>query len=366
MARFRKETRRFKDRASNSLMLAIEFFNRPNDRGRVESVLILLHHSFEMLLKSIIYEKRGKICETRADTTYSFNRCIGIARSDLNVIGEDEAKALSMLKDLRDCATHHLIDLTEQALYVHAQVAVSLFDKILYSFFAEHLADNMPTRVLPVSTSPPTDMLTFVNSEFSQIRELLRPGRRSMAEASGRLRHLMVMESNITGDGGQPNVRETERVARRVREGDIWQAIFPGIAGVRLDTQGHGLNVSIRFTREPQAAPVRVVREGDSDLEQATLVREVNLLDRYSMNVTQLAHNVGLTIPRTLALILFLGIQEDNVCYKEFIISRSQTGSGVLKRYSPRAQQRLLEALSTVDMNAVWIQYRSRLSQARQ
>ena len=107
--------------------------------------------------------------------------------------------------------------------------------------------------------------------------------------------------------------------------------MFPGIAAVRLDTQGHGLSVSIRFTRESQAPPVRVVREGDSDFGEATLVREVNFLDRYSLTVTQLARNVGLTTPRTSALIWFLRMREDDACYIEFIISRSRTGSGLLR-----------------------------------
>ena len=107
--------------------------------------------------------------------------------------------------------------------------------------------------------------------------------------------------------------------------------MFPGIAAVRLDTQGHGLSVSIRFKRESQAPPVRVVREGDSDFGEATLVREVNLLDRYSLTVTQLARNVGLTTPRTSALIWFLRMREDDACYIEFIISRSRTGSGLLR-----------------------------------
>lgn len=354
MARFRKETRRFKHRAINSVMLAIEMFNRPYDVGRPESVLILLQHSFEMLLKAAIYEKRGAICETRADVTYGFDKCLGIARSDLNIINEDEAKALSILDDLRDCATHHLIDLTEQALYVHTQAAVSLFDQVLYSFFSERLADHIPTRVLPVSTSPPQDMLTFINSEFEQIQKLLYPGKRRMAEARGRLRHLMVMEANITRDGGQPTIREIDRVAHRVKHGDSWQEIFPGVASLRLDTQGHGLTVSMRFTRQPEAAPVRVVREYEPGFEEAAIVREVNLLDRYSMNVTQLAENLGLTRPKALALIHYLEIQKAPDCYKEFRISRA--AYGIIKRYSPEALCKLNEALPKVDMNIVWEQ----------
>ena len=36
-------------KAVNSLVLGMERYNRPWDGGRVEPVLILLHHAFEML-----------------------------------------------------------------------------------------------------------------------------------------------------------------------------------------------------------------------------------------------------------------------------------------------------------------------------
>lgn len=50
----RKEARLLLQRALDSLLLAIEHFNRPSDRGRTEAVLIHLDHSFEMLLKAAI------------------------------------------------------------------------------------------------------------------------------------------------------------------------------------------------------------------------------------------------------------------------------------------------------------------------
>ena len=47
----------------DSLVLAIEHFNRPWDRGRHEAVLILLDRAFELLLKSLILHQGGKIRE---------------------------------------------------------------------------------------------------------------------------------------------------------------------------------------------------------------------------------------------------------------------------------------------------------------
>jgi hypothetical protein len=352
MVRLRRDTRRFKRRAINSLLLAIEMFNRPHEAGRTEAVLMLLQHAFEMCLKAAIYEKRRAISDSRASISFGFDKCLGIARSDLRILNEEQAQTLSILDGLRDCATHNLIDITEQALYVHTQAAVTLFNQVLSSAFGEHLADYLPSRILPISTSPPQDMLAFLDSEFTQIQELLRPGKRHQSEARGRLRHLMIMDSNLSGEARQPTERGIDRIIRRARGGDTWQAIFPGVAGVRLDTQRQGPTVSIRFTRQPEAAPVRIVKEGTPDFDEATLVREVNLLDRYSMNLSALAGNLGLTSPRTLALIRYLGLQTDDDCYMEFRMAKSS----VYKRYSPEALRRLRAALDKVDMDKVWQQ----------
>lgn len=357
MLRLKRETRRFKHRAINSLLLAIELFNRPHEVARKETVIIQLQHAFEMLLKAAIYEKRGTIFGSREKISYRFDQCLRIARSELHILDEDEAGTLSILDGLRDCCVHNLLDLTEQALYVYTQAAVSLFDKVLASAFRERLADHLPTRVLPVSTSPPQSMLAFLDSEFTQIKELLGPGKRRKAEARGMLRHLMVMESNLSGDGRQPTDREVNHIARQIKLGDTWQTLFPGIVGLRLDTQGHGLTISIRFTREPEAAPVRIVRPGEPGAEEATLVREVNLLDRYSMGVRQVAQNIGLPVYDTLALIHHLRLREDTECYREFRMGRSL----VFKRYSPRALERLREAKQTVDMTEVRELYKHRL-----
>jgi hypothetical protein len=40
-----------------SLLLSIEVFNRPQERGRTATTLILLDHSFEMLLKAGILHR---------------------------------------------------------------------------------------------------------------------------------------------------------------------------------------------------------------------------------------------------------------------------------------------------------------------
>jgi len=55
----RKESRTLHAKAVDSLVLAVDHFNRAWDRGRTEAVLILLDRSFELLLKAIIVHRAG-------------------------------------------------------------------------------------------------------------------------------------------------------------------------------------------------------------------------------------------------------------------------------------------------------------------
>jgi hypothetical protein len=321
--------------------------------GRVETILMLLQHTFEMFLKAAIFQARRIVAESKDSITYRFDKCIGIAKSDLKILGEDEALTLSILDGLRDCATHNLIKLSEQALYVHTQAAVTLFDEKLYLVFKERLADHLPSRVLPISTNPPRDIITFLDSEYKQIQELLSPNRKQQSEARCRLRHFMVMESNLAGERKQPTENEIKYVVKQVKNGDTWQAVFPNVAGVQLDTRGYGPTVSIRITRQTEAAPVRIVREGEPGFEEAAIIREVDMLSRYSMNLTALAKTIGLTTSMTLALIRYLGLKDDSECYKEFNMAKSST----YKRYSPKAQTKITEAVKNVDLKKIWQLY---------
>lgn len=69
----KRQARLLLNKATDSLILAIEYFNRPIDRGRVTAVLILLDHAFEMLLKAAILHRGGRIREPRKRETIGFD-----------------------------------------------------------------------------------------------------------------------------------------------------------------------------------------------------------------------------------------------------------------------------------------------------
>ena len=88
------ESRLLLRKACDSLMLSIEFFNRPHDLGRATTTLILLDHAFEMLLKGGIVHLGGRIRERRARATMGFAKCVRCALSDGAIKFLNEEKLL--------------------------------------------------------------------------------------------------------------------------------------------------------------------------------------------------------------------------------------------------------------------------------
>lgn len=223
----KREARLLLDKACDSLLLSVEFFNRPHDRGRVSSSLILLDHAFEMLLKAAILNRGGRVREKRAKETIGFDACVRRALSDgrIKFLDEEQALLLQTINGLRDAAQHHLLDVSEGQLYMHAQAGVTLFRDLVRSVFGMDNRDYLPSRVLPVSTSPPTDLSTLFDSEVSEIRKLLSPGRRRRVEAEARLRPLAILDSTIAGEKGQPSTGDLRRVGQQLLAGKKWQDI---------------------------------------------------------------------------------------------------------------------------------------------
>src|SRR5262249_33185435 len=163
--------------------------------GRVEAVLMFLNHAFEMLLKSSILYRGGKIRERRAKQTIGFDRCVRLALSEgaLRFLVEEQAIALQTINSLRDAADHHLLGLSESHLAVHMLSGLTLFRDLCKSVFGRDLAQDLPKRAIAVSTTPPVDLALLFASEVDEVRKLLRPGKRRLLEAQAKLRGLAIV-----------------------------------------------------------------------------------------------------------------------------------------------------------------------------
>lgn len=195
----RKEAKHLYQKAIDSLILSIELFNRPNDCGRIHGVLILMDHSFEMVLKASIIHKGGKIKEKGAKETIGFSACVrkGFSDNAIKFLSEMDVLTLQTINGLRDAAQHYTLEMSEQYLYFQAQAGLTLFRDIAKKVFNIDLKTQLPVRVLPLSTTPPMDIQAFFSTEVQEIKKLLVPKSRKKLEATEKLRALAIMENAI-------------------------------------------------------------------------------------------------------------------------------------------------------------------------
>ena len=352
----KREAKLLLTKACDSLVLSIEFFNRPHDRGRVNTTLILLDHGFEMLMKAAILHRGGRIRDRQANETIGFNACLqrSLSTDEIKYLTKEQAIVLRTINSLRDAAQHYLIDISEAQLYIHIQSGITVFRDLLRNVFEQDLITYLPTRVLPVSTSPPMDLATLFEFEVSEVVKLLRPGRRRRIEALSKLRPLAILDNAIRGEEDQPSDQDLTRLSKDVSAGRAWDDVFRDVATVEITTEGFGPSLSLRFSKK-EGMPIRIVEEGTPDASVVGLKR-VDELGFYNLGAKDLAEKVSLTIPKMLAVVEDISLRDHSDCYKEIKIGKS-----VHKRYSQKAIREIQKALEHDSIDEIWYRYKRRV-----
>ncbi len=248
----KREARTLHSKAVNSLVLAVDHFNRAWDRGRAEAVLILLDRAFELLLKAIIVH-RGRSIRSRARTgiTIGFDLCLRkcLTVAPVKCLSEDDSVTLQSLNALRDAAQHYMIEVCEDQLYVHAQAGVTLFQRLTRDVLGLPLKSVIPDRALPVCARPPKDLASVFDIEFAEIKRMVAPGSRQRIDARARLRSLAVLQCSLDGRKSQVNDTELDSVIKRISHGDDWRTIFQGVAALTINPAADGPGLLLRITR---------------------------------------------------------------------------------------------------------------------
>ena len=347
----KRESKLLLGKACDSLILSIELFNRPQNRGRVSGALIQLDHGFEMLMKAAILQRGGSIRGRNLKETIGFNACVRHSLNDSKIkfLDKEQALVLQIINGLRDAAQHYLLDISESQLYIHMQSGVTLFRDILSDVFDQKLSHHLPDRVLPISIEPPIDLMTLFDSEISEIRKLHRPGKRRRIEAISRIRPLAILDATIRGEEGQPSDTELKRFGENIADGREWAEIFEGVAVIEITADGSGPSLSLRLSKK-EGIPVRLVDEHNPDAFVVGMKR-VNELDYYSLGAKKLAQKLGLSMNKVVAIVDYLGLRDDPDCYKEIRIGRSS-----FKRYSQKAIEAIRKALDKQGVDEIWAQ----------
>lgn len=333
-----------KNRAINSLILAIELFNRPHEGARAEATLILFHHAFEMLLKAIILNKTGLIHAKDEKFSYGFDKCLAIAENDLHIISKTDKITLSILDTNRDIVTHYFQIISEEMLFIISQASVTLFGNLLNSTFDEKLSDLMPDRVLPISTNPPKDIQILLDREFSQVDSLIKDNCRKGCQATARLRSIVSLLSANEEKSGRYSEKDLLRAIQSRKSGKDWSIIFPEIAQLRIQTTGEGMTFNIRIKKDGDI-PVRIAQEG----EEAVIYRDRDWFDKYNLGLKEIAKKLGKTEPKTRAYMFEINLWDDPEMYDE-----KKVKSITFKRYTQKALNALQDIVTKKTEVDIW------------
>jgi hypothetical protein len=110
------------ERSLDSLVLSVERFNCPWDRGRQEVMLLLLDRAFELLMKAAILHRGGRIRERGQRETFGHDKCVRVCLSDekAKCLSTEQALTIQIVNSLRDAAQHYMLEVSEQQLYLYA------------------------------------------------------------------------------------------------------------------------------------------------------------------------------------------------------------------------------------------------------
>lgn len=343
--KLKREARTLKAKAIASLKRGLEAFNNHDDDGRPETVLLMLQHASEMLVKALLVQKGQDVFDKEKGTSIGIERALNIAQSK-GWMSAAQAGAIRVIDAMRDQAQHWMIVVPEDALYINARALITVLDELLSQHLQDSLADNLPVRVLPLSTQALPDFMMLVNREYEQIRELLAPRRRARDEARGRIAALLAMEAHVSEEVAVSK-RDLDRIEEAIKGDTPVERVFPRLMTLATNVEGEGPTIRVRITRSGDAPAVRFV-SGD-DPEGAAAIREVDLQKKYHWSPSALAEKLGLTINKAKAVRDFLRTDENpaNVMVFEF-------GSQKHPRYSDNALRELREAISSELVEQAW------------
>lgn len=294
--KLKREAKTLKARAFTSLKRGLEAFNNHDDDGRPETVLLMLQHASEMLIKALLVQKGQCVFDKEKGTSIGIEKALKIAQSK-GWMRAAQAGAVRVIDAMRDQAQHWMIVVPEDVLYINARALITALDEVLTEHFEDTLADNLPVRVLPLSPQALPEFLMLVNREYEQIRELLAPGRRARDDARGRITALLAMEAHVNEEVAVSK-RDLDRIENAIKEDAPVEQVFPRLMTLATKVEGEGPTIRVRITKLADAPAIRYI-SGD-DPEGVAAIREVDLQKKYHWSPSALAKNwvCRLTRPR--------------------------------------------------------------------
>ncbi len=345
-----RDARILEQKSIASLRSAILNFNSFDDEGRVTTVLLHSQHSVEMLLKAVLCQNHENVFDKKTGRSIGFEKCLGICQTKFGLL-DSEAGIFRAIDALRDEAQHWFVVVSEDLLYLQIRALITAFNNFQLRTLELSLMEQLPSRVLPISTKPPEDLDVIIDREYSYIADLLKPGKRQRDEARARIRSLLAMEA-ITEDGVEISKRDVDRIEKAIKANNDIIQVFPRLRNLGVTSTGDLPTLTVHFSKKA-GPPVQFVQADDPD--GAAAIREVDLQKKFYLTATDLAKSLNLTIPKSHALRKQLDIDSDRTCKHVF-----EFGKTKMFGFSDNAKLKMKEAMKNgIDLDAVWKANRS-------
>lgn len=145
---------RLLDKSLESFVLALEIYNRPSIRYRVEGFSFFICNAWELMLKAKLVRDRGMnsiYYQDNPTRTKSLEKCLDL------VLTNDKDPLKRNLKEiirLRNTSTHFIVEEHEQIYVGLFQACVYNFDDKMHEWHGTNVSDNIPAHFLTLSMTP--------------------------------------------------------------------------------------------------------------------------------------------------------------------------------------------------------------------
>lgn len=139
------------DKSQEAFILAVELYNRPTIRYRVEGCAFFLCNAWELLLKAYLIREKGPdeiYYADKADRTLSLEEC---ARKVFTNENDPLRKNLDRMIELRNTSTHFVVEEYEGIYAPILQACVENYDEKARDLLGIEVSDRIPENYLVLS-----------------------------------------------------------------------------------------------------------------------------------------------------------------------------------------------------------------------
>ena len=161
-----------RDNSKSAMCASIEIYNKPNFNYRIETFIVLLMNSWELLFKAILSKnKRSIYYKKERNQTYktlslvdAMKKCRELFPDDIPF--EAVSRNINVLKIYRDNVIHfYNMKNFEFVIYTLSQTAIINYRDVLKHFFNLDIVDEVTINLLPLSFKMPMDPIQYLKKE---------------------------------------------------------------------------------------------------------------------------------------------------------------------------------------------------------